>query len=57
MNIQPDDSYSAQLLMVLIAMQNGDFSIQMPSNLTTQIRNIVDVTTAVSNGDLSKKIL
>jgi HAMP domain-containing protein/signal transduction histidine kinase/CheY-like chemotaxis protein len=29
---------------------------QMASNLTTQVRNIADVTTAVANGDLSKKI-
>ncbi len=28
----------------------------MASNLTTQVRNIADVTTAVANGDLSKKI-
>src|SRR5262245_1490186 len=28
----------------------------MAGNLTTQVRNIVDVTTAVANGDLSKKI-
>src|SRR5204862_333465 len=27
-----------------------------PSNLTGQVRNIADVTTAVANGDLSKKI-
>src|SRR5207245_850457 len=27
-----------------------------PSNLTTQVRNIADVTTAVAKGDLSKKI-
>jgi HAMP domain-containing protein/signal transduction histidine kinase/CheY-like chemotaxis protein len=29
---------------------------QMASNLTSQVRNIADVTTAVANGDLSKKI-
>ncbi len=29
---------------------------QMASNLTAQVRNIADVTTAVANGDLSKKI-
>jgi len=29
---------------------------QMGSNLTAQVRNIVEVTTAVANGDLSKKI-
>ncbi|MFN3403194.1 MAG: HAMP domain-containing protein [Cytophagaceae bacterium] len=29
---------------------------QMGSNLTAQVRNIADVTTAVANGDLSKKI-
>ena len=29
---------------------------QMASNLTGQVRNIADVTTAVANGDLSKKI-
>src|ERR1700740_3309439 len=29
---------------------------QMGSNLTDQVRNIADVTTAVANGDLSKKI-
>src|SRR6187399_2632967 len=29
---------------------------QMGSNLTGQVRNIADVTTAVANGDLSKKI-
>jgi HAMP domain-containing protein/signal transduction histidine kinase/CheY-like chemotaxis protein len=29
---------------------------QMGSNLTTQMRNIAEVTTAVANGDLSKKI-
>ncbi len=28
----------------------------MASNLTSQVRNIVDVTTAVANGDLSRKI-
>src|SRR2546427_1691833 len=28
----------------------------MAGNLTTQVRNIADVTTAVANGDLSKKI-
>src|SRR5262249_14894440 len=28
----------------------------MASNLTCQVRNIADVTTAVANGDLSKKI-
>jgi HAMP domain-containing protein/CheY-like chemotaxis protein len=28
----------------------------MANNLTTQVRNIADVTTAVANGDLSKKI-
>src|SRR5205823_357798 len=28
----------------------------MASNLTDQVRNIADVTTAVANGDLSKKI-
>src|SRR5204862_332578 len=28
----------------------------MPSNLTNQVRNIAEVTTAVANGDLSKKI-
>ena len=28
----------------------------MASNLTAQVRNIADVTTAVANGDLSKKI-
>src|SRR5499433_1952811 len=28
----------------------------MAANLTTQVRNIADVTTAVANGDLSKKI-
>src|SRR5436190_1680064 len=28
----------------------------LPSNLTGQVRNIADVTTAVANGDLSKKI-
>ena len=28
----------------------------MASNLTTQVRNIADVTTAVANGDLGKKI-
>src|SRR5262249_61396318 len=28
----------------------------MGSNLTAQVRNIADVTTAVANGDLSKKI-
>ena len=28
----------------------------MASNLTGQVRNIADVTTAVANGDLSKKI-
>src|SRR5262249_56967568 len=30
--------------------------IYMASNLTTQVRNIAAVTTAVANGDLSKKI-
>src|SRR5206468_2531964 len=29
---------------------------QMASNLTNQVRNIAEVTTAVANGDLSKKI-
>ena len=29
---------------------------QMASNLTDQVRNIAEVTTAVANGDLSKKI-
>ncbi len=29
---------------------------QMAGNLTNQVRNIADVTTAVANGDLSKKI-
>ncbi|HUP64744.1 MAG TPA: HAMP domain-containing protein [Thermoanaerobaculia bacterium] len=29
---------------------------QMASNLTSQVRNIADVTTAVANGDLSRKI-
>jgi HAMP domain-containing protein len=29
---------------------------QMGSNLTAQVRNIADVTTAVANGDLSKKL-
>ncbi|MBI2270509.1 MAG: HAMP domain-containing protein [Bacteroidetes bacterium] len=29
---------------------------QMASNLTSQVRNIAEVTTAVANGDLSKKI-
>ncbi len=29
---------------------------QMASNLTTQVRNIAEVTTAISRGDLSKKI-
>jgi HAMP domain-containing protein len=29
---------------------------QMASNLTAQVRNIAEVTTAVANGDLSKKI-
>ncbi len=29
---------------------------QMAANLTNQVRNIADVTTAVANGDLSKKI-
>jgi HAMP domain-containing protein/CheY-like chemotaxis protein/signal transduction histidine kinase len=29
---------------------------QMASNLTGQVRNIADVTTAVANGDLSKKV-
>jgi HAMP domain-containing protein len=28
----------------------------MAGNLTTQVRNIAEVTTAVANGDLSKKI-
>ena len=28
----------------------------MAGNLTAQVRNIADVTTAVANGDLSKKI-
>src|SRR3989442_2239060 len=28
----------------------------MANNLTTQVRNIADVTTAVANGDLSRKI-
>ena len=28
----------------------------MASNLTNQVRNIADVTTAVARGDLSKKI-
>ena len=28
----------------------------MAGNLTSQVRNIADVTTAVANGDLSKKI-
>ena len=28
----------------------------MAGNLTVQVRNIADVTTAVANGDLSKKI-
>ena len=28
----------------------------MASNLTAQVRNIAEVTTAVANGDLSKKI-
>ncbi|MBC8066788.1 MAG: HAMP domain-containing protein, partial [Deltaproteobacteria bacterium] len=28
----------------------------MASNLTSQVRNIADVTTAVANGDLSRKI-
>src|SRR5437870_11038156 len=28
----------------------------MAANLTTQVRNIADVTTAVANGDLSRKI-
>ncbi len=30
---------------------------QMASNLTSQVRNIAEVTTAVANGDLSKKIV
>ncbi len=30
---------------------------QMASNLTSQVRNIAEVTTAVANGDLSKKIM
>ncbi|HWG57190.1 MAG TPA: HAMP domain-containing protein, partial [Gaiellaceae bacterium] len=29
---------------------------QMAANLTSQVRNIADVTTAVANGDLSKKV-
>ncbi len=29
---------------------------QMASNLTNQVRNIAEVTTAVAKGDLSKKI-
>src|SRR3569623_1808267 len=29
---------------------------QMASNLTSQVRNIAEVTTAVANGDLSRKI-
>ena len=29
---------------------------QMAGNLTAQVRNIADVTTAVAKGDLSKKI-
>src|SRR3954447_9656142 len=29
---------------------------QMASNLTNQVRNIAEVTTAVANGDLTKKI-
>ena len=28
----------------------------MATNLTAQVRNIAEVTTAVANGDLSKKI-
>jgi HAMP domain-containing protein len=32
------------------------FRNQMGSNLTAQVRNIAEVTTAVANGDLSKKI-
>jgi HAMP domain-containing protein len=28
----------------------------LAANLTTQVRNIADVTTAIANGDLSKKI-
>ena len=31
-------------------------STRWPSNLTTQVRNIAEVTTAVARGDLSKKI-
>ena len=30
--------------------------LRWPANLTGQVRNIADVTTAVANGDLSKKI-
>ena len=30
--------------------------LRWPSNLTDQVRNIADVTTAVATGDLSKKI-
>ena len=30
--------------------------LRWPSNLTGQVRNIAEVTTAVANGDLSKKI-
>ena len=29
---------------------------KMASNLTSQVRNIAEVTTAVANGDLSRKI-
>ena len=29
---------------------------QMASNLTSQVRNIADVTTAVAQGDLSRKV-
>jgi HAMP domain-containing protein len=28
----------------------------MASNLTTQVRNVVDISTAVAKGDLTKKI-
>ena len=38
-------------------MERSDRSVnKMASNLTAQVRNIAEVTTAVANGDLSRKI-
>lgn len=44
--------------MIIVNMQKltGDAVNVMASNLTNQVREIADVTTAVANGDLSRKI-